>query len=383
MTDNYFDYFKKKLDEEVDNLATANIMIIGKTGVGKSTLINHVFRERLVDTGIGRPITQHLSKITKKGMPLTIYDTKGLELDSTVQQDIKEEILLEINSKLKAGNPKDYLHVLWYCINANSNRIEDFEGKWIEEFAEKLPVMIVLTQCMGNNYHEFLQYIRNLNLPITNVVPVLAEPMMITNDIILPSFGLTDLVDITYGCIDDAAKRAFINAQKVNIEKKVSEARMAVLPYVTGAFATGFTPIPFADTPILVTGQIGMIAHLTAIFGINIEKTILVSLLSAIGGAGGAAVIGKTIVANALKFIPGLGTLAGGMISGSTAAIITSALGFAYVEVMSRLAVKLYQGETIEENEIVNMMKRAYQDQLKQGRKLIKDLPIEEDEGIE
>lgn len=380
MNNNYFEIFKKKLDEEVENLATANIMLIGKTGVGKSTLINNVFRERLVDTGIGKPVTQHLSQITKKGMPLTIYDTKGLELDASIQQSIKEEILGEIKSKLKASDERDYIHVVWYCINANSNRIEDFEIQWIKEFAERLPVMIVLTQCMGQSYKEFQSYLKNLNLPVVNVVPVLAEEMHITDEITIPAFGLLDLVDITYGCIADAAKRAFINAQKVNIDKKVVEARMAVLPYVTGAFAAGFTPIPFADAPILVTGQLGMIAHLTAIFGINIEKTILVSVLSAVGGVSGAVVLGRAIVSNALKLIPGLGTVSGGVISGTTAAMITSAMGFAYVEVMSKLASRLYDGEAIDEKEIVALMKRAYQDHLKQGRDLIKDIDFKNKE---
>jgi|LSQX01.1.fsa_nt_gb uncharacterized protein (DUF697 family)/GTP-binding protein EngB required for normal cell division len=378
MGENWFDIFMKKIDEEVEAMATANIMIIGKTGVGKSTLINNIFRERLVETGIGKPVTQHLNKITKPGVPLTIYDTKGLELDATVQEDIKKEIIGQIDSALLSKNSKEYIHVAWYCINSNSNRIEDFEIEWIQEFSKRLPVILIMTQCMGAKHKEFENYIRNLNLPIINVVPTLAEEIEISTEIRLPTFGLKQLVDITYGCIDEAARKAFINAQKVDLGKKVKAARLAVIPYVAANFTTGFVPIPFSDVAILVPSQIGMIAHLTVIFGLNFDKVFISSIVTAVGGVGGATVIGKTIVANALKLIPGLGSVAGGAISGTTAAILTAALGFAYIEVLNKIAIKIYSGEKIDNSEIIDMMKKAYEEQLKKGKSIIKDISRDE-----
>lgn len=379
MAENWFKIFEDKMEQEMTRMKTANIMIIGKTGVGKSTLINNVFRERLVETGIGKPVTQHLKRITKEGVPLVIYDTKGLELEHQVQQQIKDEILGEVHKKLANGKADDYIHVVWYCINANSNRIETFEEEWIREFAKDIPVILVLTQCMDEGYMEFQKYIEGLNLPIQDIVATLAEPRHITRQITIPAFGLERLVHVTYGCMADAAKQAFINAQMVDIERKARMARSAVSKYVAGAFATGFTPIPFADSTVLVPAQIGMIAHLTAIFGINMEKNMIVALVSAIGGSGGAAFLGKTLVANALKFFPGIGTLAGGTISGSTAAILTAGLGYAYVEVLKRLAARLYAGETIDEQEIIDVMRSAYQEQLKKGKSLIRGVRMEED----
>lgn len=46
-----------KIKDEYKNLKTLNIMVMGKTGVGKSTLINSVFNEPIAKTGIGRPVT--------------------------------------------------------------------------------------------------------------------------------------------------------------------------------------------------------------------------------------------------------------------------------------------------------------------------------------
>ena len=51
-------------------------------------------------------------------------------------------------------------------------------------------------------------------------------------------------------------------------------------------------------------------------------------------GAGGATILGKTVVTNIIKFIPGAGTVVGGAISAGTAGVITAALGEAYIGIM-------------------------------------------------
>lgn len=51
--------------------------------------------------------------------------------------------------------------------------------------------------------------------------------------------------------------------------------------------------------------------------------------------------MGKSAVTNILKLIPGAGMIAGGAISGATAAALTAALGEAYIAIM----VKVEKGE--------------------------------------
>lgn len=86
--------------EKIKNLNTLNIIVAGKTGVGKSTLINSVFKEKLADTGMGKPVTSHMRKITKKGVPLAIYDTRGFELGKEVQAEVKQEVMDTISKGL-------------------------------------------------------------------------------------------------------------------------------------------------------------------------------------------------------------------------------------------------------------------------------------------
>lgn len=77
-----------------------------------------------------------------------------------------------------------------------------------------------------------------------------------------------------------------------------------------------------------------MIASITVIFGFDVNKSILTALLSSTIGAGGATILGKTVVTNLIKLIPGAGTIVGGAISAGTAGVITAALGESYIGVM-------------------------------------------------
>ena len=81
--------------DKIKNLNTLNIIVAGKTGVGKSTLINAVFKEHLADTGMGKPVTTHMRKITKKGVPLAI----------TIQEVLSWERKFKLRLKKKLWKP--------------------------------------------------------------------------------------------------------------------------------------------------------------------------------------------------------------------------------------------------------------------------------------
>lgn len=357
----------EKTKTAIEDMSPFNIIVAGKTGVGKSTLINSIFRENLAQTGIGKPITKHLRKISKDGIPINIYDTKGLELERKVQKQVESEIVEEIKkcSKLKK---EEHIHVMWYCINANSNRIEETEIEMINEFAKYIPVIIVLTQSIGEEANDFKAYINNMNLNIRGIQSILAKPFKINADIELPSMGLKELVNKTYDIIPEDIKHAFINAQQVDIEKKAKAARNWAIGYITTSFGVGFTPIPFSDAALLVPNQVAMLAHITAIFGISVDKAMISSIIASIGGTGGATFLGRYIVSNVLKLIPGAGTAVGGLISGSTASIITTALAVSYIEVLTIVAKNESKGEKLDYDKIQKLMKEKFKLNIKKKK---------------
>ena len=68
--------------EENKDLQKVNLLVVGKRGTGKSTLINTVFGEEIVQTGVSKPVTDQISLIGKDDFPVRIYDTDGFEMGS-------------------------------------------------------------------------------------------------------------------------------------------------------------------------------------------------------------------------------------------------------------------------------------------------------------
>ena len=119
------------------------------------------------------------------------------------------------------------------------------------------------------------------------------------------------------------------------------EANKVVFSFSAAAAATGAIPIPFADAPVLIAEQIAMMAKLSDVYSINLKRSGLKSLVFAALGVSGTTILGKTISGSLFKMIPGLGSIGGAAVNGTTAAALTAALGAAYGE----LCQKVFIGE--------------------------------------
>ena len=329
------------ISEKIKNLNTLNIIVAGKTGVGKSTLINAVFRDKLAETGMGKPVTDHMRKISKKGIPLAIYDTKGFELGKEVQQQVKQEVMETISKGLATQDINKAIHCIWYCINTASNRVEPEEIEWLKELSREnqitqVPIIVVLTQSFSKkNADAMRKMILDENLDIVQVVPVLAEDYEIDEEYIAKSYGLDVLIHVMGEALPDELMDTLQNVQIASLAEKKKRARAAIATATLAAAGEGAAPIPFSDCALLIPTQLGMIASITVIFGFDINKSILTAFLSSTLGSGGATLLGKTVVSNLVKLIPGVGIVAGGAISAATAGVLTAALGEAYIGIMT------------------------------------------------
>ena len=329
------------ISEKIKNLNALNIIVAGKTGVGKSTLINAVFRDKLAETGMGKPVTDHMRKISKKGIPLAIYDTKGFELGKEVQQQVKQEVMETISKGLATQDINKAIHCIWYCINTASNRVEPEEIEWLKELSQEnqitqVPIIVVLTQSFSKkNADAMRKMILNENLDVVQVVPVLAEDYEIDEEYVAKSYGLDVLIHVMGEALPDELMDTLQNVQIASLAEKKKRAQAAIATATLAAAGEGAAPIPFSDCALLIPTQLGMIASITVIFGFDVNKSILTAFLSSTLGSGGATLLGKTVVSNLVKLIPGVGIVAGGAISAATAGVLTAALGEAYIGIMT------------------------------------------------
>ena len=139
----------------------------------------------------------------------------------------------------------------------------------------------------------------------------------------------------------------------------LEDADNAVAIAVAATAATGAIPIPFADMPLLIGEQVAMMASICAIFKIDIEKDGLKALATAAIGAGGAGLIGKTIVTSIIKFVPVIGSVAGGAVSAGTAGAITLAIGKAFIEVCKANKMGKLSNDDILSSKGIDLMKTA------------------------
>lgn len=354
------------LKNEYKKLNKLNVMVLGKTGVGKSTLINNMFNEKMTETGVGKPITKQIRKIEKKDFPLVIYDTPGLELtgDNSIE-DLLKDIKKEIDNGVKTKDINNMIHCIWYCVATPSNRFEQAEIDFLKDFLSEtskynIPVILVLTKSYSkDDAIRLKEEIEKEDLDLLDIVYLLAEEYNIDKNYTVESYGLKELAELMYDVIPEEVKKTFVTVQKTNLELKKNRAHKIVRSAAATAGAIGAAPIPFSDATVLVPEQIAMIAGITAAFGLSVERTTMTAIITATLGTSLTTSLGRSIVANVAKFIPGAGSIIGGAISGSTAAALTAALGEAYIALM----VKVTKGE-LEMKDLKS----------KEGKKIISDI---------
>lgn len=144
----------------------ANIMIIGRTGVGKSTFINYLVGQQCCDTGIGKPVTKDFKEITFEGleMPLRIIDTEGLEVCKLIEH--KENIINYINERSDSKDIGNWIHTIFYVVNCKRDRVEPEEIKFIKEILEQASqtVNVVVTHCsepLEKDQEQYVEYLRS------------------------------------------------------------------------------------------------------------------------------------------------------------------------------------------------------------------------------
>lgn len=188
-----------------------NIILMGKSGTGKSSLINSLIGKKVANTGGFRPVTKEIMYYESESIRL--FDTEGTELSKNNKIEIT---LKKVNDLIKESKNKQdpdwFIHCIWYCVS--DTRFEEVEEKPIEALLksyedESMPIIIVYLRALIprwiNEMKKGIEEItsKRLNRKI-EFVSVLAEDAKLNSGHIENKFGLDDLIRKTLFKIQDS-----------------------------------------------------------------------------------------------------------------------------------------------------------------------------------
>ena len=330
--------FSKAWKDKAEEIGRFNLAIFGKTGVGKSTLVNAIFGSETAATGIGEPVTRSEHLYLHQSGTLGVLDTRGVEVGRDNAALIGE--LRDYLHGMRRKPLAEQIHVAWYCVRAGDRRFEPTEAEFVRALHELgLPVIMVLTQVprAGARVHPDAEAlaasIAALDLPIHD--GLIHYTMAMADDFTGQSaYGLQELLDATFRGAPSGVAHAITAAQRIDFVRKRERAEVAIKAATGAATTAGASPIPFSDAAILVPIQLAMMASIAVTYGIPIER----STAASNAATAAATTAGRSLVGNLIKFVPGAGTAVAGTINATVAGTFTFAMGHAWLRVCERLA---------------------------------------------
>src|SRR6478672_5781176 len=104
-------FFRDGFSQALRGRSRLNVMLAGRVGVGKSTL--------------GTAITQSIRRYVQPNLPISVYDTPGIEL-GVEAESIPETYLTEIRRQMDDDDAR--VHFCLYCVRTRDERFETVES---------------------------------------------------------------------------------------------------------------------------------------------------------------------------------------------------------------------------------------------------------------
>ena len=336
------DKLKKQFEEDLrdakNSIKRPNILLLGNTGVGKSSLINTIFGRKLAEISHVKPETRGFHLYSTPDVSVNIIDSEGYELDNeTYFKKSLDNYIAE-----NFANLSKQIHICWYCISISSGRILPFDIANINNLlSKKIPTAVVFTQCDNDDPEgSIAKALSNVVYRnFTSKVPCFqtSNDPEINKDLDIDRLITWSANNIN----DDNLRLGFIAAQKISLKEKEDAVSTRVKWYSTAAAGGCVCPIPGSDAVWLTALQVKMASDIYKIYGLDNGITRL--LQSTIQGKV-VSMLGKMLAGNLLKLIPGLGSWVGAAINATVAGSITLAMGKSISALCKRAVINCWEG---------------------------------------
>ncbi|WP_408956595.1 GTPase domain-containing protein [Natroniella sp. ANB-PHB2] len=198
-----------------------NVVVVGRTGVGKSSFINYIYGQDVMKTGTGKPVTEkdafECIEININDLPVRIFDSWGLEADK--HEEWKKSLEKEFEKRDVTSDISDWFHTVFYCISAGSGRVQDFEIETMNEFIKKrYKVNVIFTKADQSSEAEIKELSEVIDEEVKGEVekiPVCNEEKKLMNGNKVEQFGKEKIIKM----ID----KGFWDSIKMRLPKRVEQ----------------------------------------------------------------------------------------------------------------------------------------------------------------
>ena len=329
-------------------MAKGNVLVVGNSGVGKSTLINAVLGEDKAATGFGiQGTSSEITVYSGEELDFNLIDTVGFE-PAKAFWELEPKAIRTVREWCKNtaldNNAENDVNIIWFCVDGTAAKLFT---KTIKDLLratsiwKEVPIIAVITK-------SFSQPDRPKNIEMVNqafaaasktirpahIIPVIAESYYLTDTVFAPPEGITELVDLTNELMPEGKRIAKDVVSRYQLERRRAFSQAVTLGSTAAAATVGAVPVPFADALLLQPLEVAEISGIAAIYGLSRgdQAKLLKNTIVEVGTISTAA---KAAI-SALKAIPGLG-VATSVINAVIASGIVAALGEGSIYVFEQI----------------------------------------------
>lgn len=312
-----------------------NVLVLGNSGVGKSTLINAVIGDDIAKTSFGtRGTTEELAVYESPMVPFRVVDSIGFEPSPIKSLRAIHAVRKWSRSSAQDGNENSRINVIWFCVDGTAAKLFP---ETIRNFSNSIamwksvPIIAVITKSYSQadrtrNIEMVRQAFRGQRVGrnLRAIVPVVAQTFVVNETAFAPPEGITDLIDATMSAMPEGMQGGARDLMQFKLTRKRVLAQGLIGASVAAGATVGAVPIPIADSLVLSPLELAELNGLARLYGIDKQEDSK-QFLDSIVQVGTASVVAHSAISE-IKAVPGI-NIAASVLNAIVAASIIAALG--------------------------------------------------------